>query len=412
LLAAPARAGGGGAAGSEFQVNAYTTGYQIVPSVAADGGGDFVVAWESFDQAYTNFDVYCQRFNSSGSRLGREIWVTRFATGGHHAPSVGMDGTGNFVVVWQGLGPIGPHDSILGQRYAATGAPVGASFQISTYTGWHETAPDVSFVEGGGFVVVWKTFQGGTDIVGRRYDAAGSPLGDEFPVSTYTGSFQERPAVASDSSGNFVVVWQSQAQDGSGRGVFGRRFDALGTPLGGEFAVNTYTTDDQGRPSVAADDAGSFVVVWETDSSYGTNEDIHGRRYDPAGNPLGGEFQVNTYTWHRQRKPSVAVVEGNGFVVVWTSVFQDGAADGVFGQRYDAEGAPHGGEFQINTHTTGTQSYPAVAAQAGGDFVVVWEGSPHEGGWYTDVFGQRYERGIFADGFEVGDTSAWSAVFP
>ena len=46
LLAAPARAGGGGAAGSEFQVNAYTTGYQIVPSVAADRG-DFVVAWES-----------------------------------------------------------------------------------------------------------------------------------------------------------------------------------------------------------------------------------------------------------------------------------------------------------------------------------------------------------------------------
>ena len=33
-------------------------------------------------------------------------------------------------------------------------------------------------------------------------------------------------------------------------------------PLGPEFQVNSYTTNNQWFPSVAADDDGNFVVVW------------------------------------------------------------------------------------------------------------------------------------------------------
>jgi uncharacterized membrane protein len=33
---------------------------------------------------------------------------------------------------------------------------------------------------------------------------------------------------------------------------------------GAEFQVNTYTTDHQTSPAVAADAAGNFVVVWES----------------------------------------------------------------------------------------------------------------------------------------------------
>ena len=47
--------------------------------------------------------------------------------------------------------------------------------------------------------------------------------------------------MASDSSGNFVVVWMSDSQDGSSDGVFGQRYASSGTPLGPEFRVNTYT---------------------------------------------------------------------------------------------------------------------------------------------------------------------------
>jgi hypothetical protein len=50
------------------------------------------------------------------------------------------------------------------------------------------------------------------------------PAGAEFQVNSYTTDVQRFPAVTSDGSGNFVVVWQSAFQDGSSYGVYGQRF--------------------------------------------------------------------------------------------------------------------------------------------------------------------------------------------
>jgi hypothetical protein len=62
-------------------------------------------------------------------------------------------------------------------------------------------------------------------------------VGPEFRVNSYTTNDQGMPSVASDQNGNFVVVWQSLNQDGSSYGVFGQRYGASGTPLGPEFPL-------------------------------------------------------------------------------------------------------------------------------------------------------------------------------
>jgi hypothetical protein len=81
------------------------------------------------------------------------------------------------------------------------------------------------------------------------------PAGVEFQVNTYTTDFQFAPSVAADAAGNFVAVWESRYQDGSRSGVFGQRYASNGAPQGTEFQVNTYTTSLQYSPAVAADDA-------------------------------------------------------------------------------------------------------------------------------------------------------------
>ena len=182
--------------------------------------------------------------------------------------------------------------------------------------------------------------------VSRAAGAQGNPVGPEFRVNTYTTSSQSLPDVASDSSGNFVVAWQSSPQDGSGFGVFGQRYANSGAPVGPEFRVNTYTTGDQFQPSVASDTSGNFVVVWRSKMpDYG----VFGQRYANSGAPLGPEFRVNTYTTSGQSFPSVAADTSGNFVVVWGSSSQDGSAYGVFGQRYASSGSPLGPEFRVNT---------------------------------------------------------------
>ena len=143
----------------------------------------------------------------------------------------------------------------------------------------------------------------------------------------------------------FVVVWQSRNQDGSGQGVFGQRLDPDALPLGIEFQVNFYTPFDQQRPSVAVAADGDFVVVWESADQDGSGKGIFGQRFAADTSPLGDEFQVNTYTTGSQYAPAVASNANGDFVVVWPDGTQDGSVTGIFSQRFTADGTPAGVEF-------------------------------------------------------------------
>jgi Ca2+-binding RTX toxin-like protein len=147
------------------------------------------------------------------------------------------------------------------------------------------------------------------------------------------------------------------------------------------------------------DNDGDFVVTW---SSYGQNGSIFGvyaQRYDAAGAAVGGEFKVNTYTSLSQSSPAVAMDADGDFVVTWQSHYQDGSSWGVYAQRYDATGAAVGGEFQVNSHTANNQYSPAFAMDNDGDFVVTWQSDGQDGSSYG-VYAQRYDAAGAAVGGE------------
>ena len=136
-----------------------------------------------------------------------------------------------------------------------------------------------------------------------------------------------------DGAGNFVVVWASLGQDGSGSGIFGQRYASSGAPLGGEFQINSYTTGFQGHPSVGKDyESGAFVVVWEGQGAGDQPFGIYAQQYSADGTPAGGEFRVNSFTTGDQRYPRVNAGTG-GFHVVWESDGQDGSGPGCSSRR-------------------------------------------------------------------------------
>src|SRR5205085_1058104 len=123
---------------------------------------------------------------------------------------------------------------------------------------------------------------------------------------TFTAGNQQRPAVAVDAAGDFVIAWQSQDQDGSSDGVYAQRYSAAGVAQGGEFRVNTFTTGLQASPVVAVDAAGDFVVAWESlnQASATSGFDVYAQRYSATGLPSGAEFRVNNLTAGNQEFPT------------------------------------------------------------------------------------------------------------
>jgi hypothetical protein len=390
LVLVPAAAGAqGDPVGPEFRVNTFTPGNEFGASVSPDALGNFVVVWQSASQDGSLTGIFGQRYAASGTPLGPEFRVNTYTTSNQFSSSSASDASGNFVAVWTSLQD-GSNFSIHGQRYTSAGTPAGPEFRVNTYTPGSQFIPAVTAATGGDFVVAWMSPDGSDyGIFAQRYSSAGAPVGPEFRVSTFTIAYQATPTLAADPTGGFVVVWASDGQDGSSYGIFGQRYDAAGAPLGGEFRVNTYTTGTQSGPEMGADGAGNFVVVWQSSSQDGPGTGIFGQRYASSGAPMGAEFRVNTYTTSDQTRPVVALDSSGNFVVAWQSAGQDGSANGVFAQRYDAAGAALGAEFRVNTFVAGEQVDPAVAAAAAGHFVVVWSSDGQDGSNYG-VFGQRY----------------------
>jgi hypothetical protein len=204
----------------------------------------------------------------------------------------------------------------------------------------------------------------------------------------------------------FIVVWESYGSpgdDGSLSSIQARIFDSDGVPVGGQFQVNTYTSGFQSMPAVATLADGSFVVVWQSDGSLGDDNSltsIQARRFGNDAQPVGPEFQVNNEIMGFQYEAAVAAQDDGGFVVAWTDQ-QISDAD-IAARQFDATATPIADQFRVNTNTAGSQTSPSVAT-SGKVFMVAWEA------------GHIYMNGnfaVFADGFEGSDTTAWSTTSP
>ena len=404
-------------AGGEFRVNTFTTGSQLTPAIALDADGDFVVVWQSTGQdPGGSTGVYAQRYNAAGVPQGGEFRVNTYTTGHQGGPDIAMDADGDFVITWRGFGQPGDSYDIYAQRYSAAGVAQGSEFLVNTYTTGYQDGPAIAMDADGDFVVSWLS-RGGQDTSGlgvyaQRFNAAGVPQGGEFQVNSFTTGDQKNPAIAMDADGDFVVSWHSDGQDSSGEGIYAQRYNASGVAQGGEFQVNTFTTNNQRFAAIAMDSDGDFVVSWFSFEQDGSGNGIYAQRYNAAGLAQGSEFQVNTFTTSNQVRPAIAMDSDGDFVVSWEAGGADGDSSGTAAQRYNAAGVAQGGEIQVNTFTTSAQSVPAVGIDADGDFVVSWESFVQDPDGSRGIYAQRFQALTLTPNLTVTTSAAATNTTP
>ena len=405
-LCAP-RAGWAQARGAEFQVNTTTRGSQRDPKVAVDGDGGFVVIWRDNSEIGP---ILLQSFDGAGRRRGGERPASTAAAPGAEGV-LAMHESGEFVVAWTAREyGYRAYRGIYGQRHDRSGKPLGDGFSVDTdgqsYSG-DQTSAALAARADGGFVAVWASHAlgaRGPDVTGQRFDAAAVPIGGEFRANAQRG-YHARPAVATAGAGDFVAVWQSDSQGtgpDAGYDIFGQRFDGAARRAGAEFRVNTHTPDHQIAPAAAMAVDGSFVVVWQSEGQDGGGEGVFGQRFSESGDPLGAEFQVNLHTEGSPGDPAVAIGPGGDFFVAWSSRDQDGSGSGVFGRWFDRAGGRGGDERRVNVRVESDQSNPSVAIAPNGSLVVVWE-SDRQDGALGGIFGRRFPSGGDTDSDGVGD---------
>jgi hypothetical protein len=254
----------------------------------------------------------------------------------------------------------------------------------------------------GGWLVVWDSRDQDGSLSGvylQRYNALGEAVGSHVRVNTRTSSYQQYAKVDVLSDGGWVVTWESYNQDATNTyGIYQQQYDALGDAVGSETRVNSTTYSNQARPYVTALDDGGWVINWQGYGS-GDGNGIFQQRYAANGNKVGGEVRVNTTTSNQQDDVATAALADGGWVVTWRDIGgKDGDQWGVFQQRYDASGDKVGVETSVNSQGQGYQWAPAITAMSDGGWIVAWADGSVDGSGYGIVF-QRYD----VNGLRVGN---------
>ncbi|HEX8224422.1 MAG TPA: M10 family metallopeptidase C-terminal domain-containing protein [Allosphingosinicella sp.] len=319
---------------------------------------------------------------------------------------------GRLLIVWRDdSNPAG--NDIRGRIYNRDGSAAGDEFAITAAAG-RESTPFAFALPGGGFVVAWTASSADPvdwNIAAQVFDADADPVGAEIAVHSASSLEQAWPSGAALADGGFVIAWHDFGADpaadatNSTVGVRAQRFDSAGATLGEPVEVNSSETGAQGNVTVVALADGGWLAVWD---DFGPQSGIAAQRYAADGSRLGGEFLVSTETAGAQQNNAVAALAGGGFVVAWTGRSADGAASAVRARIYGADGAPQGAEFIVNAGTTGLQTFPAIAALASGGFVINWRDGDGRDGSGAGVRAQAFDAlGIRIGGeFFVNTTTA------
>ena len=367
-------------AGPEVLVNTTTVSDQIAPSIATLNNGDYVVVWASNNNDGSNYGIYSQRFNSSGTLLGTETLVNTTTNNGQYEPDVASLADGGFVITWSSQEVAGGITNVYAQKYNSGGVAVGVETLVNTYTSLDQSQSSVTGFDGGGYVVTWTSNgqdgnQGGIYL--QRYDANGVALGAETLVNSTTTSSEFQPAVAAFSDGSFVVTWTDSSSQSSK--VFMQRFDASGVAIGVETVANTSNVFSYNSHDVTVLTNDDFVVTWWGAAG------LFLQQFDAAGSATGPE--MNIYGNSNQGQPTIAALSGGGYVAVFRQYNQASSSWDVVAQRFDPTGAKEGPAFFVNTTLAGDQSQITVTGTANDGFVVSWTSADGSGnGIYTRTF--------------------------
>ena len=352
---------GGTEPSTAVQVNTSSQGHQQLPVLASLSNGTVVVTWESCGheepQAPGNNGSECAIFGRLFSDellpLGDEVQLNDTWQHDQKDAAAATSGSGDaLLVVWSSSDEDGDGFGVFAQLFDEGLVPKANTVQINSFIHGDQRQPAVVAVPDG-YVVVWTSCppggyeQGGQPggycrIVGRRLDEMGNSVSEEFIVSVDGGFFRSSPALAASAQVDyFMVAWESNGQDGSYWGVYGRQFDFDGTPLAEEFQVNLESFGEQRRPSVSLFPDGRSVFAW--DSGPSKYQGIPGyktvklRWFGAEGEPLSEEVRADSNDMQSGEFPSVIVSAAGDAVVCWLT-WMSYAPKYIAAARFDGDG--------------------------------------------------------------------------
>ncbi len=353
---------------------------QILPAAAFNGfSNEYLAVWEDHHWGYgLDWDIYARRVYSNGAAAGEPFGVSWDGELARLAPDVAANpANGQFLVAWEFEYSRLDHD-IYARLVAADGTLPGSEIAISTGSSYDAT-PVVAYNPAANeYLVVWAARLGSDEfdqynILAQRVSASGATVGAMFNVAA--GSLDEiAPAVTYNPALNqYLVVWQAIQSSTTEYGIYGQRLTQDGTLVGSQIAISTWP-GDQLAPRLAFDLIHNrYLAVWE-EHHWGSANGwyVYGQIVNTDGSLYGMHLMIAGGDTKNRLEPDVVFKpEVQTFLVAWEFEYSTSDHD-VYTRRVAYDGSfPEAEQAVVNTGAL--EGSPALAAGPGIDILAAWE---------------------------------------
>jgi subtilisin family serine protease len=368
------------------------SGVEHQPAIVSDGAGGALIAYSEGPwtaELWAVSDIRAQRVSASGQKLwGDEGVSVTEAEGAQLAPSIASDGSGGAVIAWEddrtGIG------NIYAQRIASSGSPMwqGGGVPVRLQGSWQYRPSIASDGEGGAFIAWVDAREPFWAIYAQRLNSSGVARWLETGIRVAPQPTRGAKIVPDGENGAYVAWMDFRARESAGVfdrcDIYAARLDREGRPLWSEGGVPV-TEGASVAPSkfepgwessevtLSPDGHGGLFFVW-MDARNGNDWDVYAQRLDLNGQRRWGHAGVPVVEAASDQLAPMVVGDGlDGALFAWADQ-RPGQSD-IFVQRLNGEGArllPAGGIWLEGK--PGKQAYPFIVPLGTGRRVMVsWD---------------------------------------
>ncbi|MEM1181517.1 MAG: hypothetical protein AAGM22_24450 [Acidobacteriota bacterium] len=146
----------GSPVGADLQVNSSTGSPAQRPVLAVAADDSFLVTWNFADPMTSDLTAFARRFDSAGAAVGADFQVSPAGQTNAQATDAAATPGGGFLIAW-----FYDFDEASAARYAADGTPIGSPFPLNSITSGPQQVPTVAYDRSGNFIAAWFSDENG-----------------------------------------------------------------------------------------------------------------------------------------------------------------------------------------------------------------------------------------------------------
>ncbi|MBD3227872.1 MAG: hypothetical protein GF329_06760, partial [Candidatus Lokiarchaeota archaeon] len=356
------------------------TGNSTNPVVTSDGEGGAIVAWQ--DDQVGNWEIYCQRINSTGqSPWNTHFNRTRITTNGNNDtnPSIIGDGSGGAFISWQTniVNPFPIDLQIYAGHVTSTGS-VDWTQRIICQASDDQKDPRIIYNGVDGAIITWEDFRSGSDndIYAQKINSTGAVQWTANGVVISNASREQiNPEITQDGNSGAIITWQDFSS-GSDYDIYAQRVNSSGHyqwQNNGNLICGV--SNQQTNPIIISDNLGGAIISWEDRrDAASTSTDIYSQRINSEGQKLWASVGIPVCNaLSTQEKISMASDGLNGAFITWQD-YRSGSDYNIYAQHSGPTGLSHWeNNGTVICNAIASQISPQVTKNGTFGAVITWQ---------------------------------------